>query len=129
LARLTVNPSSQGYRRTSHPSADKKIPKRTIQYPTRQPGGQSTTFNSNNPTAVTGGTADDFQNDNFVSQNNNLSTKVDDFQISNKNSPENFVNDTKAGYMNSLDDFATGDDTDSVAPTVKNSGMVSCITV
>jgi hypothetical protein len=41
LTRLTVKPSTQGYRRTSDPSAYKKIPKRATQYPTRQPGGQS----------------------------------------------------------------------------------------
>ncbi len=98
--------------------------------------GTGTNVNSNNPASNTEGATDDFQNDNFVSQNNNLSTNVDDFQMSNKNSEfvkdtgtmthsENFVNDTKAGYINSLDDFATGDDTDSVASTVKNSGMVS----
>jgi hypothetical protein len=93
--------------------------------------GTSTEIGNNNHDADAVGRSDDFQNDDFMAQNNNLEIKVDDVQGTNKEDQsvthsggtmknfESFVNE----YNSVLDDFATGDDTDEAM--LNNSGMVS----
>jgi len=91
----------------------------------------STEIDNNNLNSIAEGRSDDFQNDDFISQNNNIEIKVGDIQGTNEEEQsvadsggtmknfESFVNE----YSNVLDDFATGDDTDEA--TLNNSGMVS----
>lgn len=94
-------------------------------------GGTNTEVNHNNFNANAGGENDDFQDDDFKSMNDNLTTKVDDLQWENKDTQfvtgsggavKNFENSVDE-HKSNLDDFATGDDT--YEATLSNPGMVS----